>query len=169
MLPLQGQSGPGSNDNKVVLSIRQSSSISRSSPIDCLVSYPGHLLERVVLLLCRGAVGELYSPSRLGKILLMYELFSIEISCILFFTETNKIWYKPKYFGSFILIAWYSIANIFFDITTSKSLPELQYKLSTHFIKGHVLCGEHLGTCSRFRSGAWLCKRNLCMALGLAV
>ena len=44
MLPLWGQSGPGSDGNKRVLRIPQSSSITRTSPSDCLVSYPGHLL-----------------------------------------------------------------------------------------------------------------------------
>ncbi len=37
-----GQSGPGSDGNKGVLRIPQSSSIARTSPSDCLVSYPGH-------------------------------------------------------------------------------------------------------------------------------
>ena len=36
------QSGPGSNDNEEVLRILQSSSITGTSPSDCLVSYPGH-------------------------------------------------------------------------------------------------------------------------------
>ena len=40
-----GQSGPGSDGNEVVLRIPQSSSISGTSPLDCLVSYPGHSLE----------------------------------------------------------------------------------------------------------------------------
>ena len=39
-----GQSGPGSNGNKGVLHIPQSSSITRVSPSDCLVSCPGHSL-----------------------------------------------------------------------------------------------------------------------------
>ena len=39
-----GQSGPGSNGNKGVLRIPQSSSITGTSPSDCLVSYPGHSL-----------------------------------------------------------------------------------------------------------------------------
>ena len=39
-----GQSGHGSNGNKEVLHIPQSSSITGTSPSDCLVSYPGHLL-----------------------------------------------------------------------------------------------------------------------------
>ena len=38
------QSGPGSDGNKGVLHIPQSSSITGTSPSDCLVSLPGHLL-----------------------------------------------------------------------------------------------------------------------------
>ena len=37
-----GQSGPGSNGNEGVLCISQNSSITGTSPSDCLVSYPGH-------------------------------------------------------------------------------------------------------------------------------
>ena len=40
-----GQSGPRSNGNEGVLHIPQSSSITGTSPSDCLVSYPGHLKE----------------------------------------------------------------------------------------------------------------------------
>ena len=39
-----GQSGPGSNGNEEVLRIPQSSSITGTSPSDCLVSYPRHSL-----------------------------------------------------------------------------------------------------------------------------
>ena len=39
-----GQSKPGSDGNKEVLCILQSSSITGASPSDCLVSYPGHSL-----------------------------------------------------------------------------------------------------------------------------
>ena len=39
-----GQSGPGSDGNVGVLRILQSSSTAGTSPSDCLVSYPGHLL-----------------------------------------------------------------------------------------------------------------------------
>ena len=39
-----GQSGPGNNGNKGVLRIPQSSSITGTSPSDCLVSYTGHSL-----------------------------------------------------------------------------------------------------------------------------
>ena len=39
-----GQSGPGSDGNKGVLCIPQSSSLTGTSPSDCLGSYPGHSL-----------------------------------------------------------------------------------------------------------------------------
>ena len=39
-----GQSGPGSDGNKGVLRISQSSNITGTLPSDCLVSYQGHLL-----------------------------------------------------------------------------------------------------------------------------
>ena len=39
-----GLSGPGSDGNEGVLCISRSSSITGSSPSDCLVSYPGHFL-----------------------------------------------------------------------------------------------------------------------------
>ena len=39
-----GQSGPGSDGNEGVLRIPQSSSITGTSPSDCLISYPGHSL-----------------------------------------------------------------------------------------------------------------------------
>ena len=38
------QRGPGNNGNEGVLHIPQNSSITVTSPSDCLVSYPGHLL-----------------------------------------------------------------------------------------------------------------------------
>ena len=37
-----GHNGPGSDGNKEVLCISQGSRITRASPSDCLVSYPGH-------------------------------------------------------------------------------------------------------------------------------
>ena len=40
-----GQSGPGSNGNKGILYITQSSSITEASPSDYLVSYQGDSLE----------------------------------------------------------------------------------------------------------------------------
>ena len=38
------QSEPGSDGDKGVLHILQSSNITEASPLDCLMSYPGHLL-----------------------------------------------------------------------------------------------------------------------------
>ena len=51
-----GQSGPGSDGNEGVLLISQSSSITGTTPSDCLVSYPGD------------AIGVFYRPSRLGQL-----------------------------------------------------------------------------------------------------
>ena len=58
-----GQSGPGSDGNEGVLHFPQISSISGTSPSDCLVSYTGHSWG--VLRLCR--VGVFCSPSRPDK------------------------------------------------------------------------------------------------------
>ena len=54
------QSGPGSDDNNGVLCIPQSSSITGTSPSDCLVSYPGHSLGESYLSAERQSV---YSPT----------------------------------------------------------------------------------------------------------
>ena len=59
---LPDQCGPGSDDNEGVLCIPQSSSITGTSPWDCLVSYPGHPLAE------RRAVDVFYSSSWLGKL-----------------------------------------------------------------------------------------------------
>ena len=55
-----GQSGTGSNGSEVVLHIPQSSSITGTSPSDCLVSYPGHLC------VCVGGVSPLYRGNLLS-------------------------------------------------------------------------------------------------------
>ena len=82
------ESGPGSNGNEEMFCIPQSSSITGTSPLDCLVSYPGHWLRESypsaevqfyspsrlgcralfgeVLHICRSAIGVFYCPSRLG-------------------------------------------------------------------------------------------------------
>ena len=57
---------PGSDGNKGLIHITQSTSITGTSPSD-FVSYPGHSLG-VVSPLCREAVGVFYSPSWLGKV-----------------------------------------------------------------------------------------------------
>ena len=61
-----GQSETGSDSNAGVLRISQSSNITRTSPSDCLVSYPGNTLG-MSYSLCRDAVGIFYSPTRLSK------------------------------------------------------------------------------------------------------
>ena len=62
-----GQSGPGSNGNKRVLHVLQSSSITRASPSDCLVSSPGYSLAGKFLCFYRDAFGAFYySPSQLS-------------------------------------------------------------------------------------------------------
>ena len=50
---IPGQSGPGSDGNEGVLHIPQSSSITGTSPLDCLVSYPGHSLRGGLLWILR--------------------------------------------------------------------------------------------------------------------
>ena len=54
-----GQSGPGSNGKEGVLCIPQSSSITGASPLDYLVSYPGHSL---------GGVGESYPSAKMQSV-----------------------------------------------------------------------------------------------------
>ena len=48
-----GQSWPGRDDDEGVFHIPQSSSITGTSPSDCLVSYPGHLLGEGLTLMQR--------------------------------------------------------------------------------------------------------------------
>ena len=62
------QSRPGSDSNERVQHLPQSSSITGTSPSDCLVPYPGQSLARGFLPLCRVPVDVFYSPSRLGNI-----------------------------------------------------------------------------------------------------
>ena len=60
-----GKSGPGSEDNKGVFPISQSSSITGASPWDCIVCYPGPSLVEI-LPLCRDIVSVFYISSREG-------------------------------------------------------------------------------------------------------
>ena len=71
---IPSQSGPGSNGNKEVLHVPQSSSITEASPSDCLVSYQGHSLVGVFLPLCRDAVGVFYGSSQQGGAFLDAEI-----------------------------------------------------------------------------------------------
>ena len=61
-----GQNEPGSNGNERIFHIILSSRTG-ASPLDCLVSYPGHSLAGWgILLLCRDAIGVFYSPIQLN-------------------------------------------------------------------------------------------------------
>ena len=60
-------SGPESDGNEGVLRIPQSYSITGTSPLDCLVSYPGHSLQGESYFFYIDAVGVFYSSSRLCK------------------------------------------------------------------------------------------------------
>ena len=55
------QSGVGSDVNEKVFCNPQSSSITEASPSDCLVSYPGHLLEEG--LICSDGVNYSTAPA----------------------------------------------------------------------------------------------------------
>ena len=83
LLVIPGQGGPGRNGNEGVLRIPQSSSITGTSPSDCLVSYPEHsLVGGGVLPHCSGAVGVFYSPSQLGNVLIVYMLWESLFLCL---------------------------------------------------------------------------------------
>ena len=74
-----GQSGPGSDGNEGVHHIPQRSSIIRTSPPNCLVSYQGtRFVGGVILPLSRGAVGVFYSHSRLGNASMEILMFILE-------------------------------------------------------------------------------------------
>ena len=62
-----GLSGLRSDSSERVLHIPESSSITEASPLDYLVSYPGHTLRVRVLTLCRDAVGVFCSTNRVGQ------------------------------------------------------------------------------------------------------
>ena len=64
----QGQSGTRSDANKGVLRIPQSSSITGTSPSDCLVSYTGHSLE------------EYYPPDEMQSRILQPQLYFEQFS-----------------------------------------------------------------------------------------
>ena len=66
---IPGQSWPGSDGNKGVPRIPQTSSITGTSPSDYLPSYLGHSLGGLPL--CRGADGVFFSPSQLDKFCLV--------------------------------------------------------------------------------------------------
>ena len=74
-----------------VLRIPQISSITGTSPADCLVSYPGHSLGGGVLPLCRDAVGVFCIPSRLDRAFSLYFLVNF---MILYTNSLQELVYK---------------------------------------------------------------------------
>ena len=93
--PISGATTPrhsrhGSDGNEGVLRIPQSSSITGTSPSDCLVSYLRHSLGGGIPL-CRDAVSVFYRPSRLGKIIFH---ISFVYSDSLPWLENNLRWRK---------------------------------------------------------------------------
>ena len=73
--------GPESYGNEGVLRIPQSSSITGTSPSNCLVSYAGHSLVMGYIPLCIQAIGVFYSPSPLGKQLVLVYFYFCKTCC----------------------------------------------------------------------------------------
>ena len=73
------QSESGSDGNEGVLHILQSSSITRTSPSNCLMPYPGHLLSLTLL----QGYNVFHSPNQLGYFYLSKAMF-------------KKKWYNLK-------------------------------------------------------------------------
>ena len=90
----QGQSEPGSNDNKWVLCNLQR--IIGGSLSDCLVLYSGHSFG-VILPICRDAVGVFHSPSRVGHRTLVEEV-------LLLCKDTVGVFYSPSRLGHRALV-----------------------------------------------------------------
>ena len=84
------QNWAGRNDHEGVLRVPQSSSITGTSPSDCLVSYQDTPWLGV-LLFYRDTVGVFYSPSRLGK--LFSGVLLLGLGKIMLLLETwNWLW-----------------------------------------------------------------------------
>ena len=80
---ITGQNGLGSDSNEEALHISQSSSITGTSPSDCLMSNPGHLLGGVGSYLS-GEMQSVYStaPSWLGFYVLVHRVRYISCICM---------------------------------------------------------------------------------------
>ena len=93
-----GLSGPGSDGNKVVLHIPQSSSITGTSPSDCLVSYPVHSLGSLTpLQRCSRCIIQPQATGHkhfvLGNTVMIYE-YIVE-----FFQKEKNIYHLPNIFN----------------------------------------------------------------------
>ena len=94
------QSGPGSNGNEEILCIPQSSSITGTSPSDCLVSYPGHSLGRGLTPLQKSSQCIL-QPQPTGQINYLY-------LNVIFYFYLSLFFFKNKKRKKMTLITWYS-------------------------------------------------------------
>ena len=100
------QSGPGSDGNKGVLCIPQGSSITGTSPSDCLESYIQNT-RWGILPLSREAVGVFCSPSRMGQRTLIFREEGFLLLCSksvgIFYgpppTRPEEKWAQPIYFA----------------------------------------------------------------------
>ena len=99
--------GPASDGKKGVLRIPQRSSITGTSPSDCLVPYPG--LSCGGHTLYRYAVGVFYSPSRLGHGTLIREVLS-------FCRDAVGVFYSPSRPGQAHLVTNIRIIDSY-DVT----------------------------------------------------
>ena len=125
-----------------MLRILQSSSITGTSPSDCLVSYPGHSF-RVILPLCRSAVGVFFSPSRQGNSVFTSHLF--QYSLLFYFNIHSHFLHCNIYslflqfniyihFTILIFIHFNSI-SVFLHMLSSQYLsisPSFQYSYSPY-------------------------------------
>ena len=91
-----GLSEPGSDGNEEVLHIPQSSKIG-ALPSDGLLSYPGHSLDGVgVLLLCKDTVGVFYNSSWLGYFNIWVEICELPYMHTVFICVILKIILRQK-------------------------------------------------------------------------
>ena len=98
-----GLSGLGSDGNEGVLRIPQSSSITRASLSDCLMSYPGHSFDVGVLLHCRDAVGVFYSPSQLGHRTLVGRALPLGRNAVSVFCNPSRLSHRTLVGGVLLL------------------------------------------------------------------
>ena len=101
-----GQCGPGNDGNEGVLRIPQSSCNTRTSPSDCLVSYPGHLLR------ASGGGGGLIPLQRCNRCILQPGAFYRERIRKLFVRIRNLLFNYFFYF-SLLLYLVYSLGSLY--------------------------------------------------------
>ena len=101
---IMGQNGPGSNGNEGVISTPQISSITGTSPSDCLVSYQGHFW---VVSYSSAGMQLVYSTALANWADRLWDMsLSLSLSLIWFqvLLSNNNILYTIMWFQVFILI-----------------------------------------------------------------